>query len=90
MLGEFQWKQIGAEWRLFHARRIVGRVVPDGKYPGMWRVKLPGGLSDMVNLSRARDAAREAAAWRIERSRNATESAKKVVQFQGAFSAPSS
>jgi len=30
MLGEFQWKQIGAEWRLFHARRIVGRVVPDG------------------------------------------------------------
>ncbi len=61
MLGQFQWKRVGAEWRLSHDRRQVGRVVPDSKYPDMWRVKLPGGLSDMVNLSRARDAARERA-----------------------------
>jgi hypothetical protein len=24
-----QWKQVGAEWRLYRERRIVGRVVPD-------------------------------------------------------------
>ena len=34
-------------------------VVPDEKYPGMWRVQSPDGtLSDMVNLTRAKDAAR--------------------------------
>jgi hypothetical protein len=33
-------------------------IEPDGKWPGMWRVKFPNGqLSDMVNLTRARDAA---------------------------------
>jgi hypothetical protein len=33
------------------------RIVPDGQYPGMYRLRLPGGgLSDMVNLTRARDA----------------------------------
>jgi hypothetical protein len=32
-------------------------VVPDGDYPNMWRVKHPDGrLSDMANLSRAKDA----------------------------------
>jgi hypothetical protein len=33
-------------------------IVPDEKYPGMWRVKLLNGLlSDIVNLTRAKDAA---------------------------------
>jgi hypothetical protein len=33
-------------------------VVPDERYPGMYRVRLPdGSLSDMVNLARAKDAA---------------------------------
>jgi hypothetical protein len=33
-------------------------VVPDEKHPGMWRVRSPdGGLSDMVNITRAKDAA---------------------------------
>jgi hypothetical protein len=36
-------------------------VVPDEDYPGMWRIQAGGELSDMVNLSRARDAARSAA-----------------------------
>jgi hypothetical protein len=32
-------------------------IVPDAKYPGMYRLVLPGGaLSDMVNLTRAKDA----------------------------------
>ena len=34
-------------------------LVRDGTYPNMWRIKLPGGeLSDMVNLTRASEAAR--------------------------------
>jgi hypothetical protein len=38
--------------------RTVADVVPDVHYPGMYRVKLAGEpLSDMVNLTRARDAA---------------------------------
>jgi hypothetical protein len=34
-------------------------VVPDADWPGMWRVRMPDGrLTDMVNLSRAKDALR--------------------------------
>ena len=33
-------------------------IVPDAKYYKMWRIQWPdGSLSDMVNLSRAKDAA---------------------------------
>jgi hypothetical protein len=36
------------------------RIVPDGNYPGMYRLRLPdGSLSDLVNLTRARDALAE-------------------------------
>ena len=48
------WK----ENKLYCRGRLIGQVVPDGKYPRMWRVKHPdGSLSDMVNLTRAKDAA---------------------------------
>lgn len=30
---------------------------PDARWPGMWRVRFGGRLSDMANLSRAKDAA---------------------------------
>jgi hypothetical protein len=34
-------------------------IVPDGKWPGMYRLRLPdGSLSAMVNLTRAKDALR--------------------------------
>jgi hypothetical protein len=39
---------------------VIGKlkVVPDAKWSGMWRVQYrDGALSDMVNLSRAKDAA---------------------------------
>jgi hypothetical protein len=40
------------------ASKTVEGIVPDDHWPGMYRVRLPGGgLSDMVNLTRARDAA---------------------------------
>ena len=45
---------------LFIGRKKSGfSVVPDEKYPRMWRVRSPDGrLSDMVNLTGAKDAAR--------------------------------
>jgi hypothetical protein len=44
--------------KLYFEGKIVGRVVPDGDWPGMWRViRQDGSLSDMANLTRARDAA---------------------------------
>jgi hypothetical protein len=32
-------------------------IEPDANWPGMWRVRSGGMLSDMANLSRAKDAA---------------------------------
>ena len=49
------------EWRgkeLWFRDRHVASIIQDDKYPQMWRVKLPdGSISDMVNLTRAKDAA---------------------------------
>jgi hypothetical protein len=80
------WKRIGSEWQLFADRRVLARVVPDVTYAGMWRVKLPGGLSDMTNLVRAKDAARLIAARRTEPRANAAISREKSEQNQRAFS----
>ena len=48
-------------WRgdtLRYAGQLLATVIPDDKYRGMWRVQLPGGqITDMVNRSRAKDAA---------------------------------
>jgi hypothetical protein len=55
------------EWRGNNLCRVGRRtgivsIEQDEIYPSMWRVRLPDGrLTDMVNLSRARDAARSAA-----------------------------
>jgi hypothetical protein len=54
--GRLQWKRDGADWVLFCQRRKMGRVVPDQKYPGMWRSVKSRGLSDMANLSWAKNA----------------------------------
>jgi hypothetical protein len=36
----------------------MATIVPDKTWPGMWRVRMPDGhLTDMVNLTRAKDAA---------------------------------
>jgi hypothetical protein len=39
-------------------RRLLAAVEPDSERPGMWRVRLPDGdVSDIVNRTRAKDAA---------------------------------
>jgi hypothetical protein len=49
-----QWK--GQE--LFLGRKRIASVIPDGRYPGMWRVqRSDGSLTDMVNLTSAKEAA---------------------------------
>ena len=55
-------------WRgdsLYLAKRKAGSIVEDDRYPGMWRVRMSdGSLSDMVNRTRAKDAAAAGAIYR--------------------------
>jgi hypothetical protein len=45
-------------YRLRLGGKLTGlEVKPDAKYPQMWRIHYQGKVSDMVNLSRAKDAA---------------------------------
>ncbi len=51
------WTREGDDWVLKFNRRKVGRVFRDSQYPGMWRSRRADGrLSDMANLTRAKDA----------------------------------
>ena len=57
---KLNWKFEDGSYVLYRqgSRAPVLCVVPDETYPAMWRIKAKAGvLSDMVNLSRARDAA---------------------------------
>src|SRR5262249_11645452 len=45
------------------------RIVPDAKWPGMYRIRLPDGLTDMVNRARAKDACEAAFAGSERRKR---------------------
>ena len=74
------WRRDGTGWLLLAGRRRFGRVVPDSKYPGMWlSVKAGGQLSDMSNLSWAKNAVLVAAERELEfeeRQRRATDPQK--------------
>jgi hypothetical protein len=49
----------------------VMHIVPDEKYPGMWRIMAPDGtMSDMVNITRAKDAAKAIAARKLSTPTN--------------------
>ena len=52
---DLHWK----DSRLYLGSYATGySITPDTKYPSMWRVRYPdGSLSDIVNLTRARDGA---------------------------------
>jgi hypothetical protein len=44
---------------LRHRGRTLATIEPDAEWPNLWRVRRPDGdLTDMVNLTRAKDAAR--------------------------------
>jgi hypothetical protein len=63
------------EWRgtkLFIGGRKAGEIIADEDNAWMWRVRLPdGSLSDLLNMSRARDAAQFIARSEMERSHTA-------------------
>ena len=76
---ELQWR--GNALQL--GRRVLARIEPDATWPGMWRVRLPDGrLTDMVNISRARDAAR-ALAVRILNTEERPPEAPPIAQYGG-------
>ena len=50
----FRWRGT----RLYFNEKIIARIIADETCPKMWRVVRPdGSLSDMANITRARDAA---------------------------------
>ncbi len=56
------WTREGDDWVLKFNRRKVGRVFRDSQDPGMWRSRRADGrLSDVANLTWAKDAALAAA-----------------------------
>jgi antitoxin (DNA-binding transcriptional repressor) of toxin-antitoxin stability system len=56
-IGQVSALRSGNRWQLSRSGRVVADVVPGERSAGMYRVKLPGQpLSDMANLTRARDA----------------------------------
>lgn len=57
---ELVWRKRSGDLTLHVTNRnaAVLRVVPDKTYTGMWRVEFPdGAVSDMANVTRAKDAA---------------------------------
>ena len=57
---QLTWRTIenGFALHRWQTKTPLLHVVPDTVYPGMWRVRSPDGrLTDMANLTRAKDAA---------------------------------
>src|SRR5262245_3229170 len=57
MLGytNFRWKN---DKLMLGSRNTGAKIIPDSKWPNMYRVEFPPGvISDMANLTRAKDAA---------------------------------
>jgi hypothetical protein len=62
----FVWD--GLTLRVGKRGKVVAQVVPDPDFQRMYRVRLPDGhLSDMCNLTRAKDAALSLAAAAIDK-----------------------
>jgi hypothetical protein len=80
------WRRDGADWILLAGRRRFGRVVPDSKYPDMWRSLLSGGgLSDMANLAWAKNAVLVAAEREMEYEARVAIAPPKCPEKRGVF-----
>jgi hypothetical protein len=83
------WRRDGSDWLLFNNRRRMGRVVPDARYSGMWRsIKSRGRLSDLANLSHAKNAVLVAAERELDFERSANDPPKPQ-QTGGVFAGTS-
>src|SRR5262249_51432178 len=59
-LDRLKWRNADGRLFLYHGNdpNPLVTIEPDSKYAGMFRIRFPdGGLSDMANLTRAKDAA---------------------------------
>jgi hypothetical protein len=75
---DLHWTKEGADWILRCGRRKAGCVVPDESHAGMWRVQWPDGqLSDMANISRAKDALARFVEAEGRRRRRAAETVRR-------------
>lgn len=52
-----RWRDHGDGKVLCAGATVLLHIVPDDRFPGMWRIRDDVRLSDMVNLTRAKDAA---------------------------------
>ncbi len=70
---DLTWRACSCGSYALHAAGITDailHVVPDAKHAAMWRIAHPDGhLSDIVNLTRAKDAAASVALGILNRSR---------------------
>jgi hypothetical protein len=73
MYGQQNLRWDGRQLRTLSNRgRVLATIEPDLTWPRMWRVRLPDGcLTDMVNLSRAKDAAASLALGVLNQHREA-------------------
>ncbi len=52
------WRKDGVRLLLYHGSNLLASVEPGAKYPILYRIRYPDGhLSDLVNFTRAKDAA---------------------------------
>jgi hypothetical protein len=69
--------------------RLLATVEPDAKWPGMYRVRLKDGqLTDMANLSRAKDAARFIAMSALNNPAQGVRKPASAPNQSGAITAP--
>jgi hypothetical protein len=80
------WKRDGTDWILLAGRRRMGRVVPDSKWPNMWRSTMSGGrLSDMANLTWAKNAVLVGAERELDYEARTANAPRKCPENRGAF-----
>jgi hypothetical protein len=53
---QLKWQRDDDVWILLYRRKRMGRLLPDKDHPGMWRSVKSNGLSDIADLSWAKDA----------------------------------
>ena len=71
------WRRGDGGWLLLAGRRRFGRVVPDSNHPGMWRsIKSRGELSDIANLTWAKNAVLAGAERELDFERYAIDPSK--------------
>jgi hypothetical protein len=84
---DLNWRHGKDGFTLRHGRRAhaIVRVVQDSIYPNMWRVKFADGtISDMVNLTRAKDAGfTHALALLNQKTITRRASGRPLVRFSG-------